>query len=198
MNIDVDAFRKPRQPVEPLIYRRWSPRAMSGEALEEHEIDALFEAARWAPSCFNEQPWRFLFSRRDTPSWQTFFSLLVEGNRRWASNAALLVVVVSRRAFERNERESRTHSFDTGAAWQCLALQGSALGLVVHGMAGFDYEGARINLEVPDSYRVEAMIAVGRPGRLQDLDESLRERERPSDRKPANELAFEGSGTALR
>lgn len=198
MNIDVDAFRKPRHPVEPLIYRRWSPRSMSGEALAEHEIDALFEAARWAPSCFNEQPWRFLFARRDTPSWKTFFSLLVEGNQRWASNAALLAVVVSRRAFERNERESRTHSFDAGAAWQCLALQGSALGLVVHGMAGFDYEGARINLEVPDSYRVEAMIAVGRPGRIEDLDESLRERERPSDRKPAKELAFEGSGAALR
>ena len=198
MNIDVDAFRKPRQPVEPLIYRRWSPRAMSGESLEEHEIDALFEAARWAPSCFNEQPWRFLFARRDTPSWQTFFSLLVEGNQRWASNAALLVVVVSRRNFERNEKVSRTHSFDAGAAWQCLALQGTALGLVVHGMAGFDYEGARIHLEVPDSYRVEAMIAVGRPGRLEDLDESLRERERPSDRKPANELVFEGGGAALR
>ena len=198
MNIDIDAFRKPRQPVEPLIYRRWSPRAMSGEALEEHELDALFEAARWAPSCFNEQPWRFLFARRDTPSWPTFFGLLVEGNQRWASNAALLAVVVSRRSFERNDKASRTHSFDAGAAWQCLALQGSALGLVVHGMAGFDYEGARIELEVPDSYRVEAMIAVGRPGRLEDLDASLRERERPSDRKPANELAFEGGGAALR
>ena len=198
MPIDVDAFRKPRQPIEPLIYRRWSPRAMSGESIEEHEIDALFEAARWAPSCFNEQPWRFLFARRDTPSWHTFLELPVEGNRRWARNAAVLIVVVSRRSFERNERESRTHSFDTGAAWQCLALQGSALDLVVHGMAGFDYEAARINLEVPDTYRVEAMIAVGRPGRTEDLDESLREREQPSDRKPASEFAFEGGGARLR
>ena len=166
--------------------------------MEEHELDALFEAARWAPSCFNEQPWRFLFARRDTPSWNTFLALLVEGNQRWARNAAVLVVIVSRRSFERNDRTSRTHSFDTGAAWQCLALQGSALGLVVHGMAGFDYEAARINLEVPDTYRVESMIAVGRPGRFEDLDLPLREREQPSDRRPASEFAFEGGGSGLR
>ena len=198
MHIDVDAFRKPHQPIEPLIYRRWSPRAMSGESLEEHEVAALFEAARWAPSCFNEQPWRFVFARRNTPAWETFFSLLVEGNRRWAGNAALLIVVVSRRSFERNDRASRTHSFDAGASWQCLALQGSALGLVVHGMAGFDHETARVELQIPDHFRVEAMIAVGRPGRPEDLDESLRERERPTDRKPASALAFEGGGAGLR
>ena len=173
MSIDVDAYRRPDRAVEPLIYRRWSPRAMSGEAIAERELEALFEAARWAPSCFNEQPWRFLFARRDTHHWNTFFPLMVEGNQRWARNAAVLIVVVSRRIFERNGSPSRTHSFDSGAAWQCLALQGSALGLVVHGMAGFDYEAARERLEIPDDYRVEAMIAVGRPGRSEDLDESL-------------------------
>ena len=198
MNIDVDAYRQPRRAIEPLIYRRWSPRAMSGEALEEHELEALFEAARWAPSCFNEQPWRFLFARRGGPHWNTFFALMAEGNQRWARNAAVLVVVVSRRTFERNDAASRTHSFDTGAAWQCLALQGSALGLVVHGMAGFDYEAARATLEIPERYQVEAMIAVGRPGRIEDLDERLRERERPSERRPASELAFEGGGAELR
>ena len=198
MSIDVDAYRRPRRPVEALIYRRWSPRAMSGEALEEGAIETLFEAARWAPSCFNEQPWRFLFARRDGPHWQDFLELLVEGNRRWARHAALLVVVVSRRAFEHRKAPSRTHSFDTGAAWQCLALQGSALGLVVHGMAGFDYEAARSKLAVPENYRVEAMIAVGRPGRLEDLDEGLRERERPSERKPSSAIALEGTAAGLR
>lgn len=198
MNIEVERFRQPRHAVEPFIYRRWSPRAMSGEAVDEREIQALFEAARWAPSCFNEQPWRFLFARRDTPHWNDFFALLVEGNQRWARRAALLVVVLSRRTFERNDAASRTHSFDAGAAWQCLALQGSALGLVVHGMAGFDHEAARTRLEVPDHYRVEAMIAVGRPGRIEDLDERLREREHPSDRRPTSELAFEGGGAGLR
>ena len=198
MSLDVDAYRKPEQAIEPLIYRRWSPRAMSGEAIAEHELEALFEAARWAPSCFNEQPWRFLHARRDTAHWDTFFSLMVEGNQRWARNAAVLIVMVSRRTFERNDAPSRTHSFDAGAAWQCLALQGSAMGLVVHGMAGFDYEAARRRLEIPDHYQVEAMIAVGRPGRAEDLDERLREGERPSERRPASELSREGSGAGLR
>ena len=198
MSIDVDVYRRPRRPIAALIYRRWSPRAMSGEALGDEEIETLFEAARWAPSCFNEQPWRFLFARRDGPHWQDFFELLAEGNRRWAGNAALLVVVVSRRTFEHRDAASPTHSFDTGAAWQCLALQGSALGLVVHGMAGFDYEAARSKLAVPDNYRVEAMIAAGRPGRAEDLDERLRARERPSDRKAWSLIAFEGSGAGLR
>ena len=198
MSIDVDVYRHPRRPIEPLIYRRWSPRAMSGETIEDREIETLFEAARWAPSCFNEQPWRFLFARRGSPHWKEFFALMAEGNQRWACNAAVLIVAVSRRTFERNETESRTHSFDTGAAWQSLALQGSALGLVVHGMAGFDYEAARSRLEIPDHYHVEAMIAVGRPGRSEDLDERLRKRERPSQRRPASELAVEGTGAGLR
>ena len=198
MGIDVDVYRRPRRPIEALIYRRWSPRAMSGEALGDDEIETLFEAARWAPSCFNEQPWRFLFARRDGPHWRDFFELLAEGNRRWAGNAALLVVVVSRRTFEHREAASRTHSFDTGAAWQCLALQGSALGLVVHGMAGFDHEAARSKLAIPGNYRVEAMIAAGRPGRVEDLDERLRARERPSERKPSSAIAFEGNGAGLR
>ena len=171
---------------------------MSGEAIEDHELQSLFEAARWAPSCFNEQPWRFLYARRDTSDWDVFYALMVEGNQHWARRAAALVVVVSRRTFERNDEPSRTHSFDAGAAWQCFALQGSALGLVVHGMAGFDYEAARVALEIPDHYQVEAMIAVGRPGRIEDLDPRLQEREHPSDRRPANEIAFEGRGTGLR
>ena len=198
MGIDVDLYRRPRRPIEALLYRRWSPRAMSGEALGDEEVETLFEAARWAPSCFNEQPWRFLFARRDGPHWQDFFDLLAEGNRRWAGNAALLVVVVSRRTFEHRDAASRTHYFDTGAAWQCLALQGSALGLVVHAMAGFDHEAARAKLAIPGNYRVEAMIAAGRPGRAEDLDERLRARERPSDRKPSSVIAIEGNGAGLR
>ena len=197
MSIDVDAYRRPVPAVEPLIYRRWSPRAMSGEAIAQDELEALFDAARWAPSCFNEQPWRFLFARRDTPHWNSFFDLMMEGNQRWARNAAVLIVAVSRRFFERNDSPSHTHSFDSGAAWQCLALQGSALGLVVHGMAGFDYEAARNKLAIPDHFRVEAMIAVGRPGRIEDLDESLRERELPSGRRPVNQIAFEGGAADL-
>ena len=117
---------------------------------------------------------------------------MVEGNQRWAKNAGLLVVVLSRETFERNDTPSPTHSYDAGAAWQSFALQGSRMGLVVHGMAGFDYDAARADLGVPGGYRVEAMIAVGKPGRVEDLDEKTREREVPSGRKPVQEFAFEG------
>ena len=190
--VDVDRYRRPDYPVETLIYHRWSPRAMSGERLSREELMVLFEAARWAPSSFNEQPWRFVYAERDSEDWPHFFDLLTEGNRRWASAAAVLIVVLSRTAFERNGNPSRTHSYDTGAAWQNLALQGCRMGLVVHGMAGFDYEAARAVLGVPEEFSVEAMIAVGRPAPAETLPESLREREAPSGRKPVAELAFPG------
>ena len=190
--VDVDSFRQPDHSSAPIFHRRWSPRAMSGEMLSASETSTLFEAARWAPSCFNEQPWRFLYARPGTSHWDKFFDLMVEGNQRWAKNAALLVVVISRETFERNDTPSPTHSYDAGAAWQNFALQGSKNGLVVHGMAGFDYDAAREKLGVPHGYRVEAMIAVGKPGRLEDLEEKIREREVPSDRKPVAEFAFEG------
>ena len=191
-NVEVDRYRQPNHPVETLIYRRWSPRAMSGERLSKAELASLFEAARWAPSSFNEQPWRFVYAERGGEHWPHFFDLLTEGNRRWAAAAAVLIVVLSRTTFERNGNPSRTHSYDTGAAWQNLALQGSRMGLVVHGMAGFDYEKARDVLEVPAEFSVEAMIAAGRPAPVEVLPASLREREVPSGRKPVAELAFPG------
>src|SRR6267378_2468777 len=92
-------FRKPDYPIEPLFVRRWSPRAMSGEPISEKEMLTLFEAARWAPSTYNEQEWRFLYARRDTPQWPRFFELLVEGNRAWCQRAALLAVVLARKTF---------------------------------------------------------------------------------------------------
>ena len=190
--IDVDRHRRPDHPVETLIYHRWSPRAMSGERLSQAERMSLFEAARWAPSSFNEQPWRFVYAERDAEHWPRFFDLLSEGNRRWAGAAAVLIVVLSRTTFERNGAPSRTHSYDTGAAWQNLALQGSRMGLVVHGMAGFDYDRAREVLDVPEEFAVEAMIAVGRPAPAEVLPESVREREFPSGRKPVAEFAFPG------
>lgn len=196
-SIDVDRYRQPEHPVETLLYHRWSPRSMSAEPLTKAELMRLFEAARWAPSSFNEQPWRFVYAERDSTHWPRFFDLLSEGNRRWAAAAALLVVVLSRTTFERNGNPSRTHAYDTGAAWQNLALQGCRMGLVVHGMAGFDYERARDVLGVPEEFAVQATIAVGRPAPAEALPESLREREVPSDRKPVAEFAIPGVfGTA--
>jgi nitroreductase len=165
---------------------------MSGEPVEREVLMTLFEAARWAPSSNNNQPWRFLFARREAKDWPLFFSLLNEGNRLWAHRAACLVVVISKKTFDFNEKPARTHAYDAGAAWENLALQGSFLGLVVHGMQGFDYERARTELRVPDLYEVEAMIAIGRPGNQEDLPPHLQEREFPSLRKSLTAIVAEG------
>jgi nitroreductase len=186
-------FRKADHPIEPLFLQRWSPRAMSGEVLSDEEMLTLFDAARWAPSTYNEQEWRFLYARRQTPQWQTFFDLLMEANQAWCKQAGMLVVVLAHKVFSKNGKPNPVHLFDTGAAFENLALQGAAMGLVVHGMAGFDFDKARSELRVPDDYAVAAMFAAGRPGNEADLPEQLRQREVPSDRKPVKEIICEGA-----
>jgi nitroreductase len=183
--------RKADHEIEPLFLRRWSPRAMDGKPLSEADLRRLFEAARWAPSSGNNQPWRFVYGRASTESFDRLFNLLGEGNKPWCARAGALLVVMSKKTLE-NGRPARTHSFDTGAAWMSLALQATESGLVVHGMAGFDYDRARADLAVPDDYDVEAMVALGHPGRLEDLEEKYQAREVKSGRKPIGELASEG------
>jgi nitroreductase len=184
--------RKAEHPIDNLFLDRWSPRAMSGEEISHDELMTLFEAARWAPSSYNNQPWRILYARRNTGHWPRFFDLLVEANKAWCRDAAALLVFVSKTTFDHNGKPSITHSFDTGAAWENLALQGWLNGFVVHGMQGFDYEKAKSELNVPDGFQVEAMAAIGRPGKKEDLPEKIREREFPSDRRKLSETAFEG------
>ena len=192
MTIDPLAHRTADHPIESLFLRRWSPRAMSGEALSGAEIARLFEAARWAPSSYNGQPWRFLYARRETAHWERFFGLLGSNNQGWCHAAALLIVVVSRKTFEHNGQPDWTHTFSAGSAWENIALQATAMGLVSHGMAGFDTDRARTELKVPDDFTVDAMIAIGRPGKVEDLPEPLRARESPSPRKPVGEITLEG------
>jgi len=184
--------RKPDHPIHPMILKRWSPRAMSGEEISTAELMSLFEAARWAPSSFNNQPWRFLYTHRNSEHWNTFFNLLVAGNQAWAKNAAVLIVVISRNNFEHNDKPARTHTFDAGSAWQNLALQTAENGLAAHAMQGFDYDKAKKDLSIPEDYTVEAMIAIGRPGKKEDLPESMQEREFPSPRKKVAEIIMEG------
>ena len=179
-------------PIESLFLRRWSPRAMNGEALSDDEMLTLFEAARWAPSTYNEQEWRFLYARRDTPQWPVFFELLVEGNREWCHRAALLACVLAHKVFSKNGKPNPVHLFDSGCAFENLALQGAAIGLVVHGMQGFDFDKARQVLKVPDDFAVAAMFAAGRPGDPGELPQKLQEREKPSGRKPVSEIICEG------
>ena len=189
--MNIKDFRKPEHNVGELFLNRWSPRAMSGEEIDEPTLLSLFEAAKWAPSSNNNQPWRFIYGRRNTNNWTTFFNLLAEGNQGWAKNAAVLIVVISKTTFD-NGKNARTHSFDAGAAWENFALQGSLMGLVVHGMQGFDYDKAKEVLQIPNGYQVEAMIAVGKKGKKEDLPQYLQEREFPSARKSIAEIAMEG------
>ena len=179
-------------PIQPMILNRWSPRAMTGEALSDEELFPLFEAARWAPSSYNEQPWRFLYAKRETAHFEKFFDLLVEFNKKWCVNAAVLGVIVSHKK-KGNGKPAVTYGLDAGAAWENLALEGTSRGLVVHGMEGFDYEKAAKVLHVPEDYAVLAMFAVGKKAAKETLPEDLREREFPSGRKKIEEFAFEGS-----
>ncbi|MRR07388.1 MAG: nitroreductase [Deltaproteobacteria bacterium] len=184
--------RQADNPIAELFLDRWSPRAMSGEPIALEDLMVLFEAARWAPSSFNNQPWRIVYARRDSEHWSLFLSLLVESNRIWANKAAALLVFISKKTFDHNGKPTRTHSFDTGAAWENLALQGTLRGYVVHGMQGFDYDRARTALEIPDEYQVEAMVAVGKPGSPESLPEKLQEIETPNDRRPLAQTICEG------
>ncbi len=189
--------RRTEAAVDPLFTGRWSPRSFTGEAIDEATLMGLFEAARWAPSAFNAQPWRFLYSRNGSSSWPTFLELLFEGNRAWAQRASALVLVVSKTTMVppggTEPKPSGTHSFDAGAAWLSLALQARIAGWYTHGMAGFDHEAARERLGVPADFHVEAMIAIGRRGDKQALPEALQAREQPNDRLPLQQLVAEGA-----
>lgn len=184
--------RTPAYPICPVFAHCWAPRSFSSEPITQDELHMLFEAARWAPSSYNNQPWRFLYASPDMFIWPTFVDLMVKANQTWASKAQVLVVVISKKTFDRDDSFDRTHVFSTGAAVENMALQAACMGIVVHGMAGFDYDKARKELNVPDEYEVVAMLAIGKIGNKEDLPEYLQAWENPSDRKPIEEIAWAG------
>jgi nitroreductase len=193
INDDVKNIRKTEYDVHPIILNRWSPRAMTSEKISEKELMTLFEAARWAPSSYNNQPWRFIYATRESDNWLKLFDLMVEFNQSWVKNASAVAVIISKKTFDHNGEDSITHSFDAGAAWQNLALQGAAMGLVIHGMQGFDYDKARTELKIPEGYNVEAMIAIGKRDKKESLPKPMQAREAPSTRKPLSDIVMEGS-----
>ena len=182
---DMTQYRKPLYPVNNILVNRWSPYRLVAKPVSKDMLMSLFEAARFAPSSYNEQPWRFIYALRDTAAWNTLLGLLVPQNQAWAQNASALVVIVSKNSFTHNNTPNRVHSFDSGAAWQNIALQASTMGLAAHGIGGFDYEKAHSVLHVPVDYTVEAMIAIG--WSAHDGSET------PSDRKTIDTFVFEGS-----
>jgi nitroreductase len=186
------AERKAQYPVLDLLKNRWSPRSMTGESISKEELFSLFEGARWSASSYNNQPWRFIYAMRDEPAFEVLFNLLKPQNQGWTKNAAVLIVVISRTLFEYDDRFSITHSFDTGAAAENMALQAFSIGLAIRGMEGFSYERAREELNIPQEYAVEAMFAVGRKAPEEALEEEYRIKDQPTDRKPVDEFVYHG------
>lgn len=182
--------------VHALFTERWSPRAFTGEAIPEATLLRLFEAARWAPSGFNAQPWRFVWGRAGTPAWQPLYDTLSPFNQEWAQRASALVAVLSRTRWvppgKAEEQAIRSHAFDTGAAWASLALQAHLAGWQTHAVGGFDHDALRRALGVPDDHALHAVVAIGRRGDPALLPEALRTREQPNDRLPLQALVAEG------
>ena len=172
---------------------RWSPRSMNGQALTLAQVQSLCEAGRWAPSCFNSQPWRFIYALPDTPQWQPLLDLLMDVNKLWAAKAGALVALVARTHFEANDAPAAMHSFDTGSAWMSMALQAQHMGLAAHAMWGFHHDQAADALKLPEYFATQALIAFGHPAPAEALPDPLREREVPSPRKALSELMFNGA-----
>lgn len=180
--------------IEKLIVERWSPRAFDESEIPQEDLDTIFEAAGWAPSAYNVQPWTFLYARRGDANWDLFLSQLVEFNQGWAHAASALVFVVSDK-FSRSDKgnyENHSHSFDAGAAWALAALQAQAMGYHTHGMTGIKFGEAEGALGIPDDYRLEAAFVIGRIGDKASLPGMLAEREAPAPRKPVSEIARAG------
>ncbi len=185
------ASRQPTAPVHPLFVQRWSPRAFAADPIPADQLDALFEAARWSPSCFNAQPWRFVYAQ-EGPARERILGLLAEANRGWAQAAPVVGVLFARRRFAHNDQPNRWAGFDAGAAALALSLQAQELGLSVHLMGGFDAEGAGEALELPAAdYEAMAAFVIGKRGEAEALPAELAEREGPSDRMPRAEMAWE-------
>lgn len=185
--------RKALADIHPIFLQRQSLYAMSGKKISNKQLMQLFEAARWAPSEYNCQPWRFIYAHRETPAWNSLFSLLVPWNQQWAQHASVLVLIVSRDTFEYNNQPSKTHSFTSGAAWMSFVLQASMQGIIAHGISGFDYAKARQECAIPEGFTIEAMCVVGLPGDISALPQEFAEKENPSTRKEVQEIIAEGT-----
>jgi nitroreductase len=186
-----------RTPIHDLLAARWSGRAYDvNKPVTQEQVIALLEAARWAPSCFGDQPWRFVVWNRseDAASWQRAFECLVPGNQDWVKNAQVLLLVTADTLFNHNGKPNRWGQYDTGAAAENLCLQAEAMGMMAHQMGGFDADKARSEFGVPEQYIPMAMIAVGYPADPATFSDEVRERElAPRKRRELGELFFAGA-----
>jgi nitroreductase len=188
----MEKIAETQAPIHDLIRRRWSPRAFSEQPVEPDKLLSLFEAARWAASASNEQPWAFLVAtRQDSENYAAMLGVLVEFNRSWANKAPVLILTLAHIQFEKDGRPNRHAFYDLGQAAANLALQATAMGLTAHQMAGFEVEAARKHFNVPAGWEPVSVIAVGYPGDLDSLTEMLRQRETAQrHRKPLETFVF--------
>lgn len=176
----------------PQISTRWSMRSFSNEPVLPKEYLPLFEAARWAPSCFNEQPWKFIIA--DTPeSHEKVAGVLTDSNKIWASKAPLLIVLCAVKVFAANGKDNYWNRFDSGTAWGYFSIEAEKRGLAAHAMGGFDKDKAIRIFELPADIEPITIIALGKPGKKDSLPPDLRERENPGLRKPLSSILFYGS-----
>jgi nitroreductase len=187
-------LRHTDHPIHPQFTERWSPRAFADTAMSEAELLPLLEAARWAPSASNNQPWRCAYGLRGDVGFAKIADGLVPFNRAWASNAAALVVMASANTVTRDgvEKPNPWASFDAGAAWMALALQAHHAGLVTHAMGGFDVATLAKSLGMPNNYVIRAVLAIGKTGNVANLPEILQSREALSQRNPVAQFAGHG------
>lgn len=184
--------RKADYPIDDLYLERWSSRAFSNETVDEDLLFSLFEAARWAPSAANIQPWRFVYAQTEEDR-ERFLTFINDGNVTWCKEAPVLVAVIAHMHFDEETSDvNPTHAFDAGTAWGYLSLEATRKGLLTHGMGGFDRIKAKEVLGVPDGYAVLALIAIGYQGDKETLPEALKKREVPSDRNKIDAFVYEG------
>ena len=170
------------------IQERWSPRAFDPhKKVLRDDLYALIEAARYAPSCFNEQPWRFLIADDDARK-TLVIEALTPSNQEWAVHAPVLMVITAVQTFSQSGKNNRWHQFDTGTAWGYLTLEAQKRGLITHAMGGFNVDVMRTNFGLPDNMSIMAVVAIGYMGSTELLSEKNREKEKPNHRKPIDEL----------
>lgn len=186
----VENSRKREYQVDPLFTERWSPRSFLDKEVPSKVLYSILEAAKWAPSAANWQPWRFLIARSEEDR-QKFYSFINDRNREWCEKAPALILFISKKT-NPDGKPNPFHRFDTGAAWASLALQARMLGIATHGMGGFDREKARTVLSIPEEYDIDLVAALGYQGDPDDLPDSFKEREKPSLRRTLSESVFEG------
>lgn len=185
--------REPLQGVNGLFYKRWSPRSFRKEQIDKDILASIFDAARWSPSCYNEQPWLFMTSSGEE-DFNLYLDLLVEGNQKWAKNASLIGFILAKKNFTHNDKPNRWSSFDAGAAWMALSLQASLHGLYTHGIGGIKNDEIYDKLNIPkEKYEVLTGFVIGVIDKPENLSTELSEREIPSARKPLSEIWKEGS-----